>query len=114
MNIPAEAFELVNMQGIELVQESPNEYISLCGDCIVYRNVNSNKIFTWIKDVQVRYCTRGCALLLVRQIDNNVQLLWTGTIPQPFWFNRRRPTKIIFDKVEYLVVSSMSISQEII
>jgi hypothetical protein len=93
------------------VQETPNEYISLCDGCIVYRNVNSNKIFKWIREVQVRY-SRSCALLLVRQIDNNVQLLWTGTVPQEFWFNRRRPTKIKIDKEEYLVLSSMSIGEE--
>ena len=92
-------------------QAYDEEFISLCGGCIVYRNVFKTKIFKWIREVQSKY-DRQCALLLVRQIDNNLQLLWAGTIPQPFWFNRRKPTKIIIDREEFLVLSSMSIGEE--
>ena len=106
----AEMERLLPPQTLPKINVSNDEYISLCGDTIVYRNMSSTNIFKFIKDVP-QYYSQGCKLLLVRQIEYSVQLLWTGTIPLKFQI-RRQPVTIVVDKTVYDVVSSISIAQD--
>jgi hypothetical protein len=93
------------------VNVSNDEYISLCNHTIVYRNLASKNIFKWIKQVQKQY-DGYCVLLLVRQVDYDLHLLWTGTIPREFWMDRRKPKEVEIEKTVYRILSSKTIGQE--
>lgn len=86
-------------------------YISLCNGTIVYRNVESKNIFKWIRQVHKEH-SYSCRLLLVRQKDYTLDLLWTGSIPRPFWqAYRRQPTWFEVEGISYKIIASKTISK---
>jgi hypothetical protein len=90
-------------------QNLQNEYITLYGNVIVYRNISSTGIYNLID--RLPQGNERHRLLLVRQNGMDVSLLWTGTIPREYQVYRHY-VDITVGKEVYTIVASISISQD--
>jgi hypothetical protein len=90
------------------VSTHQNEFISLREHVIAYRNSASVNVFNLIDQIIREGHTN---LLLVRQNDMYVSLLWTLTIPQKYRMYRQ-PVEITIGKETFVIVASITICQE--
>ena len=85
-----------------------NEYIALHEHVIVYRNNSSKDIYDLIDQILKEGHSN---LLLVRQNDMYVSLLWTLTIPQKYRMYRH-PVEVKAGRSTFIIVASITICQE--
>lgn len=85
-----------------------NEYISLYGDVIVYRNITPTFVYKFIESVPESYMYK---LLLVRQNCFDLSLLWHGTVPKKYQMYRH-PVQIKVGDITYNIVASMTTGQD--
>jgi len=88
-------------------QFSNNEYITYYREVIVYRNVYNTDVY---KVIDKLVCESG-KILMVRQFNNDLQLLWAGTMPMQYVVKRSRQPKISTKDNTYTIIASITISK---